>query len=407
MNYNGNCNNNNKDNSNGVVPVLAITDESTKGSSMSTSLYLPSQYTYKDILIAYLQCRKMKRNSEAARIFEMDYERKLLKMLEQINSNNYKIGRFTAFTVSLPKPREIWAPCFRDRIEHHLIYNSIAPWFEARFIEDTFSCIPERGTFWASKRVEDMARSITENWAKDCWVLQMDVANFFVTINREILWSIVKNKIGTDSLTSNLIKQIIMHDPTIKPNIRKDANFSIIEPHKSLWNAKPGCGLPIGVLTSQFFSNVYMDPADKFAKHVLKIKKYVRYVDDIIVLSRDKDELYWWAEQYDKFLRENLSINLHPKKILIYNISEGIDFVGRVVYPFRTITRQRVLNGAKKAARALTANILSEKVYASLQSYLGYLTHDSTFNIRKKLTEDLDLPMFFKAADDYSKLHKM
>lgn len=370
-------------------------------------LILKDEYTYKDILTAYLDCRRSKRNSAAAIEFEVNYEKNLLDMLYQINNNEYELGRFTVFTVTKPKPREIWAPCFKDRILHHLIYLSIGKYYESRFIEDTFSCIPNRGTYWASKRVEELVKRLSQNFSKKVFVLQMDVANFFVSIDKNILWNIIKKTVGTTSLTAKLIHQNIFCNPTINPIIQPSSDFSIIEPHKSLWNAEHNKGLPIGVLTSQFFSNVYMDPADKIAKHTLHIKNYVRYVDDIIVLSLDKDELYDISNKYNEFLKTTLNLHLHPNKILIYPLEKGIDFVGRVIFPWRTTTRQRVISSAKSSFNELVYNRFSERFWASAQSYLGFMSHDNSFQIRKQLSNSVKLETCIIPNKNYTKLYKL
>ena len=303
-----------------------------------------------DIILAYLDCRRRKRNKRSAIAFETNFERNLEELLEEVNSGTYCIGPSQVFVVTYPKPREVWAAGFRDRIIHHLVYRDVAPWYESRFIEDTFSCIKSRGTQAAALRLEQFCRSATENWHKEAWCLQVDIANFFVSINRSILWEIMAQDMGEDSLTSRLTKQILFHDPTQNPYVRTPQLLHLVPRHKSLWHCKAGCGLPIGNLTSQFKSNVYLDALDKFVKHTLKVRWYVRYVDDAALISRDREQLYEWRDAIDEWLWRERGLRLHPNKVTVKPADSGINFVGTIVLPFRSYQRRMTIHSASQAA---------------------------------------------------------
>ena len=392
VNYNGNCNNDNVNNGNGVCPVLEIViglnRDYRKGNpyifdTMDT-LKLVNEYKFDDILGAFLDCRNGKRNSRAYQTFNINREERLYEMLDEINNNRYKIGRYTVFPVEYPKVREIWAPTFRDRILHHLLYNGIHQYLEKRFIADTYSCIVGRGTLKASQRLEQFCRSITQNWKIDAYYLQMDVANFFVSIDKQILWEQIVRYLGNDTLTTNLIYKNLMYDPTLNPYYKNKDRLHIVEPHKSLFNAPKGVGLPIGVLTSQFFSNVYMTDADMFAKHVLNARYYVRYVDDIVVLSRDARELENIYERYNQFLKDHLNIHIHPNKVSIGKITDSIDFVGRIINPFYCSARARIVNKSYESLSNLLRTP-DRHAFDSTQSYIGMLKHTDTYSLRKDI----------------------
>lgn len=353
-------------------------------------LELVNKYSYSHILKAYLDCRKRKRSTQIATEYELTYERNLKELLESINNKTYKIGQTRVFTVERPKPREIWAAKFPDRIVHHLIYNSIGKHFEKRFIEDTFSCIKGRGTLAAIKRASYFARSITQDWTLPMWYLKMDISNFFVSINRPILWSIVEEQIGDkdSSLTAHLAHQNIFHDPTKNAYIKPGVSFKNIEKRKSLWYSGDENGLPVGNLTSQFYSNVYLNIVDQFAKHVLKLKRYVRYVDDIVVFHEDKEFLKDVAIRYNEFLQEKRNLCLNPKKIYIKRVHTGINFVGQVILPYREYTRRMTVDGIKHSLFNYFHDPLDETNFCSIQSYLGLIKYTNSYNLRKNICLD-------------------
>lgn len=371
------------------------------------ALRLADHYTYRDILNAYLDCRRRKRTKRSAVAFETNFERSLEALLEDINSGAYRIGPSRVFVVLHPKAREVWAAGFRDRIIHHLVYNGIGPWYESRFIEDTFSCIKGRGTQAASARLGQFCRRATENWNRKAWCLQIDIANFFVSINRHTLWEIVSGDIGADSLTSRLVRQILFHNPTRSPVVGTPHLLDRVPRHKSLWHCKPGCGLPIGNLTSQFFSNVYMDGLDKFIKHALKARWYVRYVDDAVLLSHDRGQLYEWRDAIDQWLLRERGLRLHPDKVMVKPADSGINFVGTITLPFRAYPRNMTRHAATQAAQAVAKEPLSAARICTLNSYLGMMRHTSAYSLRSKLCGEARTPTIIGHDAECTKIIKL
>lgn len=407
MNWNGNVNNtNNKSNSNSNNQAFPALDVHKMQNMLDNY-----KYTYKDILNAYLDCRKHKRNTSNALEYEPGYELWLKELLEQINNETYEIGRSIGFAVTKPKTREIWAADFKDRVVHHLVYNKIGPYIEKRFIEDSYSCIKGRGNLAAFKRAESFCRSITQNWSKSAWVIQVDIANYFCSINKHKLIELLESYIGNynSNLTARLIYKIVMNDPTENdPCVKNPKLMQTVPKRKSLFYTNNECGLPVGNLTSQFFSNVYLDPFDKFSKHVLKIKYYVRYVDDILILSKDKEPLYEWLERMDEFLKTKLYLNFHPNKIKIKPIYSGINFVGGIILPFRTYPRRMNVSNAFKVAKHLkkmdSSMYFTEKSIAPLNSYLGLFSHTDSYNLRKYLCEQYVSDLIFY-NEEYRSIH--
>lgn len=187
------------------------------------------------LVTAYLDCRRRKRNTETALEFEFALEENLVKLYDDLISDNYEISESICFIVLYPKPREVWAACFRDRVVHHLIYNEISKRFYNRFIKDTYSCIPERGTTNAVKTLKRYVRAVTNDYTETAYYLKADLKNFFVSIDKNILYAEIKKLVPEDWLLK-LIKQVIFHDCKTKVEIKSSKwKFDLLPTYKSLW----------------------------------------------------------------------------------------------------------------------------------------------------------------------------
>ncbi|HCE10888.1 MAG TPA: reverse transcriptase, partial [Oxalobacteraceae bacterium] len=139
-----------------------------------------ADFSFDELRQAYLDCRKHKSSSPTAIAFAENLESNLRSLYDELVDGSYRPGMSVCFIITRPKPREVWAADFRDRVVHHLLHNRIAPRFYDSFIADTCACIPDRGTLYAARRLESKIRSITENWTRPAWYLKCDLANFFV-----------------------------------------------------------------------------------------------------------------------------------------------------------------------------------------------------------------------------------
>lgn len=349
--------------------------------------------TFEEVVIAYFDCRRSKRNSVHARMFEFNLEKNLFDLYEDLLSGRYRIGRSTAFVVERPKIREIWASTFRDRVVHHVIYNRLSPRFYPSFIRNSFACIPGRGTLDGSNRLWAGMRSITRNWQGPAYFLQGDVRNFFVSINKDILFRFLTPRIHEKWLF-DLTAQTLFHDPR-ENCLRKSTleEFARVPRHKSLWNAPVSCGLPIGNLTSQFFANVYLNELDQFVKHNLKAKYYYRYVDDFVILDACPARLNEYFARISEFSATKLAIELHPFKKRIAPVRQGIDFIGFVHKPWYRRLRSRtagkmadIVHRWEGDARRYDEGALI-KLRGSLNSYFGIAKWAATFRLRRRLGE--------------------
>jgi retron-type reverse transcriptase len=348
------------------------TTRTTSGSRALSADLSVAPFQFEDLVQAYYDCRRNKRNSASARLFEKDMEINLLELHDDLIAGTYRPGRSICFVVTRPKAREVWAAAFRDRVVHHLLYNHVAPRFYASFIADSCACIPGRGTLYAAKRLESKIRSASENWSKPIFYLKCDLANFFVAIDKAVLRKQLEARI-TEPWWLALATQILMHDPREDYETRSPAHlFNRVPQHKRLVAQPARLGLPIGNLSSQFFANVYLDALDQFAKHTLRAKHYIRYVDDFVFLHESPQQLNQWLAEVEAFL-PRLGAKLNPTKTILQPVDRGVDFVGHVIKPWRRSTRKRSLAQALKRTAAAPAEDLRE----TANSYFGLLSQAS------------------------------
>ncbi|MBG8559193.1 MULTISPECIES: RNA-directed DNA polymerase [Pseudomonas] len=353
--------------------MMAIRTTTTRTtSSVSAPSADSTPYPFSELVQAYYDCRRSKRNSNSALAFEVNLERNLTELHRDLVTGQYRPGRSICFVVTRPKAREVWAADFRDRIVHHLLYNRIGPGIERSFIVDSCACIPGRGTLYAGKRLEAKIRSQTQNWSRPGFYLKCDLANFFVAIDKRVLGRQLVARV-TDPWWQQLTLQVLMHDPRENYDVRSPAHlFNRVPQHKRLTAQPAHLGLPIGNLSSQFFANVYLDALDQFCKHELAAKHYIRYVDDFVLLHDSAQQLNEWLHRIEQFL-PSLGARLNPKKTILQPIDRGVDFVGHVIKPWRRTTRKRSVVQAMKRTAAAPAEDLRE----TANSYFGLLAQAS------------------------------
>jgi len=380
----------------------------------------------KDLFIAYYDARRHKRNTLNALEFEINYEQNLLQLYQDLKAGTYQIGRSKAFVIFDPVQREIIASPFRDRVIHHLIFNYINPIFEPLFINDSYSCRLGRGTAYGIKRVTYFIRACSRNYHRDCFILKLDLSGYFMSINQKILHEKIKkylvkhsNKLNFNlSLVLDLLNKIIFHNYTKNCIIKCSPNdWDGLPKNKSLFFVPAGFGLPIGNLTSQLFSNIYLNDFDHYIKRVLKFKYYGRYVDDMIIVNTDKYLLKRTVSQINNYLLVNLGLKLHPKKIYLQPYANGVSFLGALIKPYRNYISSRTKNNFYKTIikanlYLVNKNFNKEKlssILASLNSYLGLTSKHNSFNLRRKLLDVKLTPIFWRffsrwGIDNYKKV---
>jgi RNA-directed DNA polymerase len=366
-----------------------------------------------EVMRAYLDCRKRKRNTVNALEFEFNLPEDLNALFKELNSGNYKPGRSVCFVTCSPKPREIFAASFRDRIVHHLLVRKIEPYWDKVFIHDSYACRREKGTHAAVDRLKSFVRSITKGGRVRAFYLQLDIRNFFMSIDRDLLFNFLEKGLnkqfhiplnrlpfGCENLHEyeayrNLLKLFVFHNPTENFERRSPIKkWNMVKPEKSLFNCKKGKGIPIGNLTSQFFANVYMNKFDQFVKHDLKVKHYIRYVDDFVILGETRDELKELLDKIREFFKRELFIEL-KNDIRIRSLSSGVNFLGYVQHVSHRLPRNRVVNNFMKKYRKylkelekvegkVMRQVMIEKDFEPVSaSYEAHLNRSDSFKIQK------------------------
>ncbi len=287
----------------------------------------------------------------------------IFNLHSDLKNKTYKHSEYEAFKINDPKPRDIHKASVRDRLLHHAIYRVLYPYFDTKFIYDSYSCRLEKGTHRELDRFRSFSNIVSKNNTKTCYVLKCDIRKFFASINHEILKSILEKYIEDKDILW-LLNQII------------DSFYTFTSRTLS---RSTGKGLPLGNLTSQLLVNIYMNEFDQFVKRELKVKYYIRYADDFVIFGDDKKYLENMLKQMEEYLDNNLKLQMHPDKVFIKTLSSGIDFLGWINFP-----KHRVLRTAtkKRMFRNLKGNDYKKE---SVDSYLGMLSHGEGYKLKMKI----------------------
>lgn len=316
-----------------------------------------------NLLLTWEHFLRGKRKKKDVMVFQAKLSDNIIDLHNLLKTKTYKHDEYSAFNISDPKPRNIHKAIVRDRFLHHLIYKELYPYFDQRFIHDSYSCRKNKGTHRALNRFRYFARKVSKNNTKTCYVLKCDIKKFFASVNHNILCAILKRRIEGEEMHW-LIKQVV----------------------SSFHTTEIGVGLPLGNLTSQLFVNIYMHEFDMFVKQELRIKYYLRYADDFAVFSEDKEYLEEILLRMEKFLNEKLKLKLHENKVYIKTYASGIDFLGWIHFPhhrqIRTTTKRKVIRKLKGYPKPETIN-----------SYKGLLGHGDTYKLKRNIKTKIEVEL--------------
>lgn len=366
-----------------------------------------------DVFRAYYDARKNKRNTRSQLDFEFNLEENLVRLYEELRNHTYKVGKSVCFITGSTVKREVFAAHFRDRVVHHLLYNYTAPIFECTFIADSYSCRKGMGTLYGVQRFEHHLRACSDNWRNNCYVLKLDIRGYFMHIVRQKLYDLTmetlwryaprknsKGKCWADVLDYDLLeylmREIIFNDSTLDCEMRgTHKDWEGLPKDKSLFHVPKGRGLPIGNLTSQLFSNVYLNALDQFVKRTLGEKYYGRYVDDFFIIGKDKQHLALLIPKLSSFLEEELGLTLHPDKVFLQQAYRGTAFLGIFVKPHRRYLlrkmRSRISVRMDMMNRCLSGREVDRDglLYISCvaNSYMGYMRHMNCHRFKRVLVE--------------------
>ncbi len=332
-------------------------------------------FSENNLVKAFKKARKGKSKKDYVVNFELNLNKNLKILQEQLINKNYYPSRLKKFIIRDPKTRTIHSSIFRDRIIHHSIVNVLNPIYEKIFIYDSFASRKNKGTHLAVKRFEYFMNKVSCNGKKinkpfnnnsiKGYVLKADIKHYFDTIDHEILIGILRKKIKDENLIELI--RIVLH------------NFK---------GKEKGKGLPLGNYTSQFFANVYLNNLDYFVKNKLKVKYYIRYVDDFVILDKDKDKLEEYKIKIEKYLK-NLRLELHQEKSEIHALRNGVRFLGyKIFYHYKLLRKRNVKYFRKKFNKKLELYrkglIEKEELENLLNGWNGYSKFANTYNFNKE-----------------------
>lgn len=382
-----------------------------------------------DLFRAYFDTRKHKRNTNSQLKFEFNFEHNLVELCSQIVTRTYRPNPAICFITEVPVKREIFASPFAHRIVCRLLYNYIAPMFEARMIFDSYSCREGKGVLVGIERLEHHLRSCTHNYTRQAHVLKLDLRGYFMSIDKRILHGILMRSLDKywcrpsgdgrrwcdrldRELIDYLIEIILFRNPTEGCYVLgRASDWDGLPASKSLFNTPENVGLAIGDITSQLFSNIFMDHFDQFIKRELHCRHYGRYVDDFYVIHPDRHYLEALVVRLKEFLETELHLTLHPKKIVLQPYHYGVSFLGAYVKPYRryatksSVKRFHIRMSQLEAEcrhGAVAYNRLLE-IRAVLNSYCGHFVHFKAFRMLKAQFADSPLRKYFDFASNFRK----
>jgi retron-type reverse transcriptase len=326
---------------------------------MKTYKHLYEQIcTKENICKAYHKARLGKRKKFYVRKFESNVDINIKRLHRELRDETWMPLPYKEFIAYEPKKRLIRAPQFRDRVIHHALIQTLQPIYDKILIYDTYASRKDKGTHAAVDRLTQFLRRDRNN----AFVFHGDVRKFFDNIDHETLIKILREKIA-DERVITLIRKI-------------------------LTNQGISVGVTLGNYTSQWFANIYLNELDYFAKHHLKVKHYIRYMDDFLLLSDSKSELHSWKHQIEKLLNGQLRLELHPIKRQIFPTHTGLDFLGYAIWnDHKKLRRRNVNRFISRLSKFDRAPAVTSFIEASLMSWKGYSIHGDAYGLTRQLYE--------------------
>ncbi len=335
----------------------------------------------KELKKAYRAARIGKTKRPEVEKFDKIAEIEIAALAREIHLRTYAPRPSTAFIVNKPVKREIFAANFRDRVVHHFLFNQVNKWWDARFIEDNYSCRKGKGTLYGIRRLDHHIRSVSRNYTRPAYILKLDLQGYFMSLERKKLferamWGLdgqFPDKGYAYQLCRFLWKVIIFNDPleNVELNCPRSA-WKGLPPSKSLFHQPKGRGIAIGNLTSQLLSNIYLDQLDQFVTLELGFKHYGRYVDDFYIVSTNKAELIKATATVERYLDRHLALTLHPHKRHLQECHKGVAFLGAVIYPHRIHPGKRLKHNLLEA---LSHADCSKETAASYRGLVKHYKH--------------------------------
>lgn len=351
--------------------------------------------TFESLLAAYGKARLDNRYKQSVCAFSFALEQNIFRLRWELQTDHYVPRPYTYFTLHEPKIRKIAAPDFRDRVIQHALVAVIQPLFEKQFILDSYACRKDKGTHFAVRRVKKFLMAARSKHGKQVpmYVLQCDIRKFFQSISWNTLLTIIGKTITCPKTSALICTIVTTHTPL--------PAHTAISPQLSLFSANTHAddasisvaartGVPIGNLTSQLFANIYLNELDHFIKDSLRVHWYARYMDDFLILHHDRTYLATLRDTIREYLRTELQLSLHPKKLTIKNTSTGVPFVGYRIFYDHVLVRGNTLRRIERTYRARVrqvkhGHVSAQKLAETKASIIGHLKHANTYGLTKSL----------------------
>lgn len=350
-----------------------------------------------DVYAAYYDCKRHKCSTYGCMEYELNYISNNYQLYVELNNMTYEIGPSRVFCVTRPKLREVFCAKFRDRIVHHLLKLKFNSLFERMFTDKAYACRKGKGTEYGIRDIQAQMERITNKYTTEAWALRGDIQGFFMSIDRQKLYTLLDCTIRTNYHGGDkewwlwLWHKVIMHDPT--QNCSKVGDLSLFEQlpeNKSLFTCGKNKGLPIGNLPSQMLENLLLTSFDKqIIARIGPEGGYGRYVDDFVVIHRNKRLLLDTLQWIRAYLHDELGLTLHPQKICLQRASQGLRFTGAMIRPNRVLPNAQTIEHLYSIIDdfGMIDNPCGEELVrhvGRLNSLFGLLLNRNSYNIRRK-----------------------
>lgn len=317
--------------------------------------------TFENLLLASKKSMRGKKIKIATNAFNFNLENEIILLKQQLETKSYKPLPYSQFEVKEPKVRKICSSNFRDRVVHHAICNIIEPIFESRLIYDSYACRVGKGTHLAVSRCQEFSR-------KYSYYLKCDIKKFFENIDHQVLKNILCRLFKDKELLWLL---------------------DVIIDHKTPENQESK-GLPIGNLTSQHFANLYLGELDHLIKDRLRVKGYIRYMDDFICFAQSKKELWELHTKIGDFVEQTLKLELKEAVTQVAPVAEGIPFLGFRIFPqlirIKSENLSRMKNNIRrKEVQFIKGHVSEKNLINTVGSIIAHANHVNSLAVRRRI----------------------
>jgi retron-type reverse transcriptase len=350
--------------------------------TMSNNILFPRVVAWENLLLAYRKASRGKRGRSPAASFEFQVADRLLELQDELVTDTYRPGPYRHFIIHEPKRRRISAAPFRDRVVHHALCNVIEPLFEARFYPHSYANRVGKGTHRAIDQLQAYARRYR-------YVLRLDVVQHFPSLDHAVLKRELFRVID-DERVRRLIDVILAGGEGV---LADEYDMVYFDGDDLLAIDRPR-GLPIGNLTSQFWSNCYLNPLDWFIVRGLRCPAYLRYVDDLALFADNKRQLWSWRKAIEEYLA-GLRLTLHPTA-QVNPVSNAIPWLGFVVYPtHRLLKRRNVVDFTRRLEQKIRLVRQGELTFSelddSVQGWINHVRYGDTWGLRAHIFQEQTL----------------